>query len=63
MLLRPSGTATGQWFSERVDFAADYRRAFGKAAPKPMYVAVSADSDDTGTRGTARIADIRFSRE
>lgn len=63
VLLRPSGTATGQWFSERVDFAADYRRAFGKAAPKPMYVAVSADSDDTGTRSTARIADIRFSRE
>lgn len=61
VVLRPSGTATGKWFSERVDFAADYRRAFGKAAPKPMYIAVSADSDDTGMRSTARIANIRFS--
>ena len=63
VLLRPSGTATGQWFSERVDFAGDYWQAFGAAAPEPMYVAVSADSDDTGTHGTARIADIQFSRE
>jgi len=61
VMLRPSGTMIGHWFSERVDFAADYQQAFGKVVPKPVYVAVSADSDDTETRSTARIADMRFS--
>jgi hypothetical protein len=60
VVLRPTGTETGKWFDERIDFAADFEKAFGKAPPKPMYVALSADSDDTGTRTVGRIAELTF---
>jgi len=60
VLLRPTGTEIGKWFREQIDFAADFEQAFGKAPPKPMYVAVSTDSDDTGTRAVGRIAELMF---
>jgi hypothetical protein len=60
VVLRPTGTQTGKWFDERIDFAADFERAFGKVPSKPMYVALSTDSDDTGTRTVGRIAELTF---
>lgn len=41
------GAGTGS-FSETVDLAADYRRAFGEAPGVLVGLAVSSDSDDTG---------------
>ena len=35
-VLRPADSATGQWFDERVDLAADYRKAFGEEPPDPI---------------------------
>jgi hypothetical protein len=46
VLLRPAGTGK---HSESVDLAADYRRAFGAAPGALVGLAVSADSDDTGS--------------
>ena len=60
VVLRPTGTEIGKWFDERIDFAADFEQAFGKAMPKPMYVALSADSDDTGARSVGRISELTF---
>jgi hypothetical protein len=60
IVLRPTGTEIGKWFDERVDFAADFEQAFGEAPPKPMFVAVSTDSDDTETRAVGRIANLAF---
>ena len=60
VLLRPSGTETGKWFSEQIDFVADFKTAFGAVPPPPMYLAISADSDDTRAESTGRIAAIRF---
>ncbi len=60
VILRPSGTKTGKWFSERVNFVADFEQAFGKAPPNPKYVAISADSDDTKSYGAGRIAGLMF---
>lgn len=60
VVLRPSGTETGRWFKEEIDFVADFKRIFGKQPPKPKYVAISADSDDTHTQGLARITAITF---
>jgi len=53
------GPGTGQ-FSERVDLRTDYRRAFGAEAPVLVGLGVSADSDDTDGRITARISDLRL---
>ncbi|WP_371156579.1 DUF3047 domain-containing protein [Jannaschia sp. 2305UL9-9] len=55
VVLRPAGT--GQ-FSESVDLAADYARAFGEAPGVLMGVGVSADSDDTDSVIRASISSL-----
>lgn len=63
IVLRPSGAPTGAWVAERVDLDAAYRRAFGAAPSAPVaFLALTADSDDTGGDSLAFIADIRFER-
>jgi hypothetical protein len=51
--LRPAGA--GAW-EETVDLAADFRRAFGEEATALVGLAVSADSDDTGTAVRAELS-------
>jgi Protein of unknown function (DUF3047) len=59
-VLRPASSPSGQWFSEQVDLAADYRRAFGEEPPDPTQVAIQADTDDTQSASRAFVADLRF---
>lgn len=58
VLQRPADSATGVWQDERVDLRGDFRRAFGREPGPLVAVAVSSDSDDTGTTTRARIADL-----
>lgn len=51
------GAATGR-HSERVDLAGDYRAAFGTDPGPLIGVAVSADSDDTGTEINATVSNL-----
>ena len=60
IVLRPGTAPTGRWFTESVDLAADFERAFGYAPRGQRLVAIAADSEDTMTRSVAHIADIRF---
>ena len=60
VILRSGDAPTGQWFSEQIDFATDFERAFNVRAPAPAYVAVSADADDTMGQSLALITDIAF---
>lgn len=53
--LRPAGTGQGQ---ASVDLAADYARAFGEPPGTLVGLAVSADSDDTGTELRATLSDL-----
>ena len=46
--------------SEAVDLAADHRRAFGEEAGSLVGLAVSSDSDDTGTGVKAELSRLRF---
>lgn len=46
--------------SERVDLARDHRRAFGEEPQILVGLAVSSDSDDTGTEVVARISRMRI---
>ncbi len=59
-ILRSGDMPTGRWLTERIDVAGDFERAFGDPAPAPIYLAVSADADDTESSSTAMIADIMF---
>lgn len=56
LIRRMAGTGAA---SERVDLDRDHRRAFGTAPASLVGVAVSSDSDDTGTSVVARIARLR----
>lgn len=55
--------AKGDWQLERRDVVADYARAFGHKPDlsKLRYLAISADTDDTGTVSSARVADVALS--
>jgi hypothetical protein len=56
-----SGTdGAGQWRTERVDVAADYRRLFKAEPPEVQGIAVLTDSDNTGTRAAADYDDFRL---
>lgn len=62
VVLRPTGTQTGIWHEERIDFVLDFEEAFGEAPPKPVYLAISTDSDDTESRAVGRISKLVFLR-
>jgi hypothetical protein len=59
-VLRPTDSATSEWFTERVDLAADYREAFGEEPPNPAQIAIQADTDDTHSASRALVADLAF---
>ena len=67
VVLRTVADASGTWFEESRDIAADFRRAFGDewpatnaALPPLTAVLVGADADNTGARSLAYLADLRF---
>ncbi len=60
IVLRRGDMPMGRWQSEEIDFVADFRKAFGYGPPAPIYVAISADSDDTGGRVLGRIDGLAF---
>jgi hypothetical protein len=55
--LRPAGTGN---FTEQVDLAADYTRAFGGEAGELVGMALSSDSDDTNGQISAQLSDLRL---
>lgn len=55
--LRPAGTGS---FTEQVDLAADYARAFGGDATQLVGMALSADSDDTNGRIRAQLSNLQL---
>ncbi len=60
IVLRGSDMPLGRWLSEEIDYEADFRTAFGYSPPAPIYVAISADSDDTGGRVLGGIDGLAF---
>ncbi|WP_230166750.1 DUF3047 domain-containing protein [Roseomonas sp. CECT 9278] len=59
-VLRAAEARRGVWKEERVDLRALWRETFGGQAPPVDKIAISVDSDDTGSRVEARIDAIRF---
>jgi hypothetical protein len=60
VIKRGTNTPLSQWMTETVDIASDYRKLFGTNAPPPSHIAISADTDDTGVKSRAAIANLRF---
>jgi hypothetical protein len=63
IVLRGAGDATGAWFDEQRNVAADFQRAFGdeiNELPALTAVIVAGDADNTGASSTAHIAALRF---
>ncbi|MFN0041871.1 MAG: DUF3047 domain-containing protein [Alphaproteobacteria bacterium] len=60
IVLRGAGDATGAWAGERVDWAADFQRAFGREAPPPTHLAISADTDDGRGRAAGVVTGLAF---
>jgi len=59
MIVATSGAAAG-WVEVEVDLLADYQRAFGHAAPAPLFLALMTDSDNRCLRAGASYADFRL---
>jgi hypothetical protein len=59
-VLRNGKDGLGVWRHEERDVAADFRKAYGVAAPKPDVVCFQIDSTDTRTRAESCFSDIRF---
>jgi hypothetical protein len=57
IIRRAAGTGT---YTETVDLAADYGRAFGGNATALVGLALSADSDDTDSRIVARLENLKL---
>ena len=60
IVLRGPEARTETWYEETIDIAADYRRAFGEAAPERLYIAISADTDDRGGSSSAILERLRW---
>jgi hypothetical protein len=59
-VLRPAQAPRDAWQAERVDLAADWRAAFGGEPPPVTEIAVSTDVDDSRSRVSAAVAEIRL---
>jgi len=60
IILRNAEEPLGRWVMEDIDFNADFKQAFGEMAPSPSHIAISTDSDDTGSRARGAIAGLAF---
>lgn len=60
IVLQSGPEHVGQWMSESRDVAADFKEAFGMAAPAVTGVAVGNDTDNTGESVTTWYGDVEF---
>jgi hypothetical protein len=60
IVVRRGEDALGQWLLERRNVVDDHRRVFGEAPDDPQAVALSIDTNDTGSTAAARFARIAF---
>ena len=60
-VLQIPSDANWTWFDHQIDIWADFIDLFGCPPPAPSYIAISADSDDTGIKFSAQVRDLKFS--
>jgi len=62
-VLRNATHSLGVWQSERIDLASDFVAAFGYEPVRPIYIALSADTEDSGTKSLSWIRHIRLASD
>lgn len=60
IVLRSGDADAGRWQTQHRDLAADFRAAFGRAAPRVTGVALASDTDNTGSHAIAWFGDLVF---
>jgi len=60
IILKSPAAEPGRWHTEEVDLVRDFEAAFGFKPVNPIYIAVGADSDDTGVVVAAAAKNFRF---
>ncbi|HET9854354.1 MAG TPA: DUF3047 domain-containing protein [Methylomirabilota bacterium] len=60
IVVRRGEAGLGQWLDERRNVAEDYRNVFGEAAPPLAVVALSIDTNDTGSTAEAMFGRIEL---
>ncbi|HEV7123381.1 MAG TPA: DUF3047 domain-containing protein [Rhodanobacter sp.] len=58
IVLRSGNTEAGVWQLQQRDLAADFRAAFGRAAPRVTGIALATDTDNTGGQVQAWFGDL-----
>lgn len=58
IVLQSGNAHAGSWQLQRRDLAADFRAAFGRAAPRVTGIALASDTDNTGGRVKAWFGDM-----
>ncbi len=58
IVLQSGNAHAGTWQTQRRDLAADFRTAFGRAAPRVTGIALAADTDNTGAQVKAWFGDL-----
>lgn len=58
IVLRSGNKDAGHWQTQQRDLAADFRAAFGRAAPRITGVALASDTDNTSGHATAWFGDL-----
>ena len=60
IFLRTPADGAGIWYQEIVDLRADFIKAFGFEPAAPTFIALTADTDDTGKMVTSSVRNITF---
>ncbi len=60
VFLRTPADEPGIWYQETIDLRADFIKAFGFEPAAPTFIALTADTDDTGKMVTSSVRNITF---
>ena len=63
IVLQSGDANAGTWQSQRRDLAADFRAAFGRAAPQVTGIALASDTDNTGGHAQAWFGDLTLTAD
>lgn len=63
IVLQSGNTHAGTWQLQQRDLAADFRAAFGYAAPRVTGIALASDTDNTGEHVRAWFGDVKLAPE
>lgn len=62
-VLRNAMSPLNEWLPEEIDLTSDFKEAFGYEPIRPVYIALSADTEDSGESSLSWVSDIVFSNE